>query len=48
MKMDAIDLHKGDSAYHLAMHLSYPSDADRDGAQRPGVGPGGDMRADRS
>jgi murein L,D-transpeptidase YafK len=31
------------SRFHLALHISYPSAADRDSAQRRGVLPGGDI-----
>jgi murein L,D-transpeptidase YafK len=36
-----IDFHKSDSAYHLALHISYPNDEDRRQAAQRGVSPGG-------
>jgi murein L,D-transpeptidase YafK len=36
-----IDFHKADSAYHLALHVSYPEEGDRERARRLGVDPGG-------
>lgn len=38
-----IDFHKRDSAYHRALHISYPNTADRAQARRRGVSPGGDI-----
>ena len=38
-----IDFHQPDSQFHLALHISYPSDADRKRAKRLGVSPGGDI-----
>ena len=38
-----IDFHKRDSAFHRALHISYPSAADRRRAQGRGVSPGGDI-----
>jgi murein L,D-transpeptidase YafK len=38
-----IDRHKADSSFHRALHLSYPSPADRAHAARLGVSPGGDI-----
>ncbi|QOY88768.1 L,D-transpeptidase family protein [Paludibaculum fermentans] len=31
------------SAYHMALHISYPSPVDRERARREGVAPGGDI-----
>jgi murein L,D-transpeptidase YafK len=39
----AIDGRLRDSAYHLALHISYPSDADRARARAAGVAPGDDI-----
>lgn len=36
-----LDWKKPDSAYHRAIHVSYPNSADRKAAQRRGVDPGG-------
>ena len=36
-----IDFRKADSGYHRALHISYPSRADRARAVRDGVAPGG-------
>lgn len=36
-----IDFRKADSGYHRALHISYPSRADRARAARDGVAPGG-------
>ena len=36
-----IDWRKSDSAYHLALHISYPNDEDRRRAAERGVDPGG-------
>lgn len=38
-----IDRHNPNSAFHLSLHISYPSASDRDRAQRDGVRPGGDI-----
>ena len=38
-----IDGHKADSAFHRALHLSYPNAADRARARTLGVAPGGDI-----
>jgi murein L,D-transpeptidase YafK len=38
-----IDFHKYDSAFHLALHISYPNDKDRREAARRGVSPGGSI-----
>ena len=38
-----IDAHKEDSAFHRALHISYPSSADSAGAAQRGVKPGGDI-----
>jgi murein L,D-transpeptidase YafK len=38
-----IDFHKRDSAYHRALHISYPNAADVRAARRRGVSPGGDI-----
>ena len=38
-----IDTRKKQSGYHRALHISYPSAADVDRAQRAGVKPGGDI-----
>lgn len=38
-----IDFRKPDSAFHRALHLSYPNAADRREARRYGVAPGGDI-----
>jgi len=38
-----IDFHKSDSAFHRALHVSYPSDADTARAAEAGVAPGGDI-----
>jgi murein L,D-transpeptidase YafK len=38
-----IDRHKRDSRFHHALHVSYPSDADRERARRLGADPGGDI-----
>ena len=39
----AIDRHKADSRFHRALHVSYPSDADRERARKLGVDSGGDI-----
>lgn len=39
----SIDFRKPDSNYHLALHLSYPSNEDRARASRKGVDPGGSI-----
>jgi murein L,D-transpeptidase YafK len=36
-----IDFRKPDSSYHLALHISYPSEQDKAVAQSRGVSPGG-------
>jgi len=38
-----IDSKNARSHFHLALHISYPSAADRAAAQRRGVSPGGDL-----
>jgi murein L,D-transpeptidase YafK len=38
-----IDRHKMDSRFHRALHVSYPSEADRERARKLGVDPGGDI-----
>ena len=38
-----IDFHKRDSAFHRALHISYPNAADRAQARARGVSPGGDI-----
>jgi murein L,D-transpeptidase YafK len=38
-----IDHHKPDSAFHLALHISYPNPADLARANERGVSPGGDI-----
>jgi len=38
-----IDHHKPDSAFHLALHISYPNPADLARANERGVAPGGDI-----
>jgi murein L,D-transpeptidase YafK len=38
-----IDSHYPLSAYHLALHISYPSTADRERAEKAGVPAGGDI-----
>jgi murein L,D-transpeptidase YafK len=38
-----IDFHKSDSAFHRALHISYPSAADTARAAEAGVAPGGDI-----
>jgi murein L,D-transpeptidase YafK len=38
-----VDAHKEDSAFHRALHISYPSPADSAGAAQRGVKPGGDI-----
>jgi murein L,D-transpeptidase YafK len=38
-----IDRHKKDSRFHRALHVSYPTDADRERARRLGADPGGDI-----
>jgi murein L,D-transpeptidase YafK len=38
-----IDAHKQDSAFHLALHISYPSPADSAAAAQRGIKPGGDI-----
>jgi murein L,D-transpeptidase YafK len=39
----AIDFHKPDSAFHRALHISYPSADDNARATEAGVSPGGDI-----
>ena len=38
-----IDFHKPDSAFHRALHISYPSAGDNARAAEAGVSPGGDI-----
>ncbi len=38
-----IDKHNSKSSFHLSLHISYPSAADRERALRDGVRPGGDI-----
>ena len=38
-----IDFHKSDSAFHRALHISYPDAADAGRAAEAGVAPGGDI-----
>jgi murein L,D-transpeptidase YafK len=38
-----IDFHKADSAFHRALHISYPDAADTTHAAEAGVAPGGDI-----
>jgi len=38
-----IDFHKPDSAFHRALHVSYPSAKDNTRAAEAGVSPGGDI-----
>jgi len=38
-----IDFHKPDSAFHRALHVSYPSTQDSARAAEAGVSPGGDI-----
>ena len=38
-----IDFHKRDSAFHRALHVSYPNGEDRRRARQRGVSPGGDI-----
>ena len=38
-----IDYHNRHSAYHLSLHISYPTPAQSRDAQRRGVDPGGDI-----
>lgn len=38
-----IDFHKSDSAFHRALHISYPDEADAGRAAEAGVAPGGDI-----
>jgi murein L,D-transpeptidase YafK len=38
-----IDAHKQDSAFHRALHISYPSPAESAAAAQRGVKPGGDI-----
>jgi murein L,D-transpeptidase YafK len=38
-----IDRHNPNSSFHLSLHISYPSDADRNRAYRAGASPGGDI-----
>jgi len=38
-----LDYRKADSAFHRALHVSYPNAADRQDAQRRGVDPGGNI-----
>ena len=38
-----IDRRNPKSAYHLSLHISYPSEADRERARAAGVDPGGDI-----
>jgi murein L,D-transpeptidase YafK len=39
----SVDAKKPDSRFHKALHISYPSPADRERAQKMGVSPGGDV-----
>jgi murein L,D-transpeptidase YafK len=39
----SIDVKKPDSRFHKALHISYPSQADREHAQKLGLSPGGDV-----
>ena len=39
----AVDFKKADSGFHKALHVSYPSPADRARAAAAGVAPGGDI-----
>jgi murein L,D-transpeptidase YafK len=39
----AVELHKPDSSFHLALKVSYPSAADRLAAEKRGVSPGSDI-----
>ncbi len=41
--MYSIDGKKPNSKFHLALHISYPSEADRERARQLGVSPGGDI-----
>jgi murein L,D-transpeptidase YafK len=38
-----LDYRKPDSKYHLALHLSYPNEGDRENAEKKGLSPGGDI-----
>ncbi len=38
-----IDSRNGNSRYHLALHISYPNEADQKRARELGVSPGGDI-----
>ncbi len=38
-----IDKHNPKSSFHLSLHISYPSEADRERASRAGVSPGGNI-----
>ena len=38
-----VDSHKADSAFHRALHISYPNAADRGRARKLGVSAGGDI-----
>jgi murein L,D-transpeptidase YafK len=38
-----IDRHKSNSRFHRALHVSYPSEIDRERARKLGVDPGGDI-----
>lgn len=38
-----IDAKKNPSRFHLALHISYPNEADRQRTQRENVNPGGDV-----
>ena len=38
-----IDFRKKDSAFHRALHISYPNATDRTAAKKRGVSPGGDI-----
>ena len=38
-----IDTKKNHSRFHLALHISYPNQSDRERAQRAGIDPGGDI-----
>lgn len=38
-----LDWRNPDSKYHLAIHISYPNDADRERARKRGESPGGDI-----
>jgi|ERR1700690_4554090 len=38
-----VDAKKSQSRFHLALHISYPNQSDRERAQRENVNPGGDV-----